>query len=282
MHAPLLAAECGLLQLFHLLRPLAAAVRAIPDESELMISETENRDPVDVSPPPAGGACDPSTVEAPTTEQVVGPKTGRHSTSILRLLHGAPAFLFAVTAALLRHAQSIAALPADSPRTAAQVQLLLLAASDFATLLHAHCRFTAAGAAEIEAEKDRGAGAAPRISAVTTSVEFRGVLQELLSIFSNLVVRHASQIRDSLALLAAAAQILSLCGRYVPLPAGSKKALEAFAPAAMAALRQPPPYQAGPGRFSGTSSPQPQRGGGAEELRRLATALEALKFVQLK
>ena len=282
MHAPLLAAECGLLQLFHLLRPLAATARTGLAESEVLDSEKGDLDHFDDSLRSAAGACDPSTLHSPTAvQQLADPTNSSCGSSMLRLLQGAGAFLFAVAAALLRHAQSISALPSDSPRTAAQLQLLLLASSDFATLLHAHCSFTAAGAAATQ-EKAQGAGNFPKISVVTASAEFRCVLQELLSIFSSLVVRHAPQIRESLALLAAAAEALSLCGRYVPLPSGSKKALEAFASAAIAALRQPTPYQAGQRGAPGTPSSQVQRGGGAEELRRLATALEALKFVQLK
>ncbi|CDI79157.1 hypothetical protein, conserved [Eimeria praecox] len=281
VHAPLLAAECGLLQLFHLLRPLAAAGRAGAEESEALESEKGNAGPLEESLPSAASASDPSKLQTPMTgQQLLDRANNSYSSSLLRLFQGAAAFLFAVAAALLRHAQSIAALPADSPRTAAQLQLLLLASSDFATLLHAHCGFTPAGAAR--AEEGEAQGAASTIPVVTASADFQRVMQELLSVFSSLVVRHAPQIRDSLALLAAAAETLSLCGRYVPLPKGSKKALESFASAAITALRQPPPYQTGQRGSLATPSPHAQRGGGAEELRRLATAVEALKFVQLK
>ncbi|CDJ30377.1 LOW QUALITY PROTEIN: uncharacterized protein EMH_0057590 [Eimeria mitis] len=277
VHAPLLAAECGMLQLFHLLRPLAAVARAGPEASD---SESGDRDRLsDPLVSAAGDRGSTSLQEAMAEQQLIDPnKSSSSNSSVFRLLHEADAFLFAVAAALLRLAQNISALPVDSPRTAAQIQLLLLASSDFATLLHAHCCSTGAGAAATEGEK----AAAPNPSGVTASAEFRLVMQELLSIFSRLVVRHAPQIQESLALLAAAAETLSLCGRHVTLPSGSKKALEAFASAAIAALRQPPQHHAAQrGAPSSPASP-PQRGGGPEELRRLATALEALKFVELK
>lgn len=200
------------------------------------------------------------------------------SSGILGLLKEAPAFIFAVAVGLLRHAQAVANLPVDVPRTAAQVQLLLLATSDFAVLLQGHCR-------SVEASQGIGNGGDPRRSLPTlvrASSSFRNVLRELLFLFSSIVVRHSGQICSSLALLAAAAEVFSHCGRQVSLPSGSKKAMEAFAPAAIAALRQPSSAHLSRKGFSQEIGWQGQRMGGAEDLQRLAAALEALKFVELK
>ncbi|OEH76857.1 hypothetical protein cyc_00263 [Cyclospora cayetanensis] len=233
--------ECGLLQLFHLLRPLAAAARVEMESAEQLEGKT---------PLPA----------------------------VLVILREAPAFLFAVTAALLRHARVIADLPPEAPRTAGQVQLLLLAASDFAALLHAHCRWTGGAVGDYATPRQRA-------SLVTESSDFRRALHQLLSLVNGIVLRHASQVCGSLSLLAAAAEILSRCGRQVPPPKGTMKAVEAFASAAIAALRQPAAYHAATQTGDSSSDPSGKdqlRTGGPEELRRLATALEALKFVELQ
>lgn len=279
LRAPLLAEECGLLQLFHLLRPLAAAARA---EMEAP-GEVESNDSAPLLPGTVSVPLkEPKQYELPGAtmrQQKAVRGSSRRGSGFVNLLREAPAFLFASAAGLLRHAQATSNLPADAPRTAAQVQLLLLAASDFAALLHAHCW-------SVEALQDTGRAPGPpartQVPAVTGSADFRRVLQDLLSVFSSIVVRHSAQICGSLALLAAAAEVLSRCGRQVPLPSGSRRAMEAFAPAAIAALRQPASYHLSNRRPSQETAIQRHSGGGAEELKRLATALEALKFVELK
>ncbi|XP_026194391.1 uncharacterized protein LOC34617464 [Cyclospora cayetanensis] len=282
LHAPALVAECGLLQLFHLLRPLAAAARVEMESAE----QLEGKTPLPVKQ--AQGAAETQAVVQ--QQQEVCPLAGNgsasstrsssssHSEAVLVILREAPAFLFAVTAALLRHARVIADLPPEAPRTAGQVQLLLLAASDFAALLHAHCRWTGGAVGDYATPRQRA-------SLVTESSDFRRALHQLLSLVNGIVLRHASQVCGSLSLLAAAAEILSRCGRQVPPPKGTMKAVEAFASAAIAALRQPAAYHAATQTGDSSSDPSGKdqlRTGGPEELRRLATALEALKFVELQ
>ncbi|KAL8436016.1 hypothetical protein ACSSS7_002061 [Eimeria intestinalis] len=285
LHAPLLAADCGLPQLFHLLRPLAASVR-----SELEASrKTDGEAPSVVS---HGEALPASSYqrhiaqhhETQPSHWQQRPMGGSGSSSgsssgCLRLLGEAQAFIFAVAVGLLQHAQAISTLPLDTPRTAAQVQLLFLASSDFALLLHAHClpadRMQGAQRSLLRAERSQS-------TCVTASAGFRRVLQELLTLLSGLAVRHAKQICGLLSLLAAAAEIFSRCGRCVPLPPGSRQAMRAFAPAAIAALRQPASSHSWRNNSHGAFPFHPQKAGGAEEVKRLAAALEALKFVELK
>lgn len=279
LHAPLLTAECGLLQLFHLLRPLAASARAAMEDSEQVTKENVENVGVkgfDTSPTLSNDFKLSKLPPAEAGHQYAGQSNS--NSSILRLLRGAPTFLFAAAAALLRHSQIIEGLPVDSPKTAAQVQLLLLATSDFAALLHAHCHSSDGFS---EGLMDQSTPAA-HIPLMTASREFRHVVQELLSIFSEIVVRHGEQICDSLPLLAAAAEVLSRCGRQVSLPPGSKKAVESFASAAIAALRQPASYDGSTRESCSDTAAQGQTWGGTEGLKRLAIALEALKFVELK
>ncbi|KAL8450366.1 hypothetical protein Emag_003212 [Eimeria magna] len=205
--------------------------------------------------------------------------SSRSSRGGLRLLEEAQAFIFAVAVGLLQHAKAVATLPPDTPRTAAQVQLLFLASSDFALLLHAHCLpaggMQGAHSSPLKSER-------PQSTCVTATAGFRRVLQELLALLSSLAVRHAKQICGSLSLLAAAAEIFSRCGRCTPLPPGSRQAMQGLAPAAIAALRQPASSHSWRSNLTEASSFHAQKARSAEEVRRLAAALEALKFVELK
>ncbi|KAL8275332.1 hypothetical protein Esti_000781 [Eimeria stiedai] len=288
LQAPLLAADCGLPQLFHLLRPLAASVRSELEASEKMqgkaysmLSHAEGLPASSQKHIAHHQQSHPAGWQQQAT-RVSSSSRGRGSSNsgCLRLLEEAQAFIFAVAVGLLQHAQAVSTLPPDTPRTAAQVQLLFLASSDLALLLHAHClpadRMQGAPSSPLKAE------GRPQSTCVTASAGFRRVLQELLAQLSGLAVRYAKQICGSLPLLAAAAEIFSRCGRCMPLPTGSRQAMQAFAPAAIAALRQPASSHPWRSNSPGASSSHAQKAGGAEEIRRLAEALEALKFVELK
>ncbi|KAL8429269.1 hypothetical protein Efla_005546 [Eimeria flavescens] len=275
LQAPLLAAECGLLQLFHLLRPLAAAARSELDSAGRDALKASSSVSAEAAAAAARDQTQPPAAAGWQSQAGRGADSSS-SSGCLSMIRKAQAFVFAVAAGLLRHAQAIASLPPETPRTAAQVQLLLLAASDFAVLLHAHCQ-PPDGPPAAQALPASGASRA----VVTGAAGFRYVLQELLSLLSNIALRNSKQICSSLALLAATAEVFSGCGRCGPLPPGSRKAMQAFAPAAIAALRQPASPQ-----LSWKSPPSQEGGlqkiGGGDELRRLAAALEALKFVELK
>lgn len=273
-----------MLQLFHLLRPLVACLRVERDAWHFNLTEPSPR-LAKTSAPSFGCRSEQLLPSAATgqCQQIMRNNTNNDS-GLVSLLKESPAFVFAVAVALLRHAEAVLSLSADASRIATQVQLVLLAASDFGALLHAHC-----GSNDASQESEtlgvsatsRDQGRRPPV--VISSAAFRQVLHALLSLLGGIVVKHSKQICASLALTTAAAEIFSRCGRHAPLPSGSKMAVQAIASAAIAALKQPASsFPSGELAAFSHGLSHKQRLGGAEELRKLALALEALQFVELK